>query len=136
MAGPQDASPAPNLAGLRLHAATLHRLPSRVCCPQLPEGEGTPSRMCLSVLRLEPWTETLNVWFFGASVKASLTSIIPFGTPASRPLDNTSTDLPFGLNPHVTEHPAPNGHRLTERGALGKYDAFIGATCRCFLLAL
>lgn len=40
MAGTQDASPAPNLAGLRLHAATLHRLPSRVRRPQLLEGEG------------------------------------------------------------------------------------------------
>lgn len=52
MAGTQDARPAPNLAGLRLHTATLYRLPSRVGCPQLPEGEGAPPRTCLSVLRL------------------------------------------------------------------------------------
>lgn len=39
MAGTQDASPAPNLAGLRLHTATLYRLPSGVGRPQLSEGE-------------------------------------------------------------------------------------------------
>lgn len=74
MAGTQNASPAANLAGLRLHAATLHRLPSRVCCPQLPEGggvgwgggggmgwgggwRGAVPAVCL----LEPLTETLTV---------------------------------------------------------------------------
>lgn len=57
---------------------------------------------------------------FGKSAKASLTSIIPVGTAAS-------TDLPLGLNPRVPEHPAPNGRRRAEQGALGKHGAFMGA---------
>lgn len=76
------------------------------------------------------WIFKCVVW--GKSGAASLASIIPLGTPACRPQDYTSTDLPFGLNPHVTEHPALIGHRLIDRGALGKYDAYSEATCRCF----
>lgn len=39
LAGTKDAPPASNLPGFWLHAATLHRLPSWVCRPQLTEGE-------------------------------------------------------------------------------------------------
>lgn len=52
LAGAQDASPAPNVPGLRLHAATFHRLPARVCRPQLSEGNRT------SCLRLNDDTRT------------------------------------------------------------------------------
>lgn len=38
LAGAEDAPPAANIAGLRLHPATLHRLPTGVGGPQLSEG--------------------------------------------------------------------------------------------------
>ena len=39
LAGAQDPAPAAHLARLRLHAATLHRLPARVGRPLLPQGQ-------------------------------------------------------------------------------------------------
>lgn len=47
-----------------------------------------------------------------AQISESLSELsLPVWTPASRPLDNISTNLPFGVNPNVTEPPAHNGHR-------------------------
>lgn len=54
LAGAEDAAPAANVAGLRLHAAPLHRLPAGVRLPQLPEGNGEfygPDDVCLPTLK-------------------------------------------------------------------------------------
>lgn len=57
VAGAQNAPPAANLAGLWLHAATLHRLPTWVCRPQLAKGDEA-----LSVFWQHLHASTYMVW--------------------------------------------------------------------------